>query len=167
MCSAQVWGLSPPERLQRCCPWRLFRLSNGAGAAIGFDHHVGPQWVLCMRADATHALYGSAPYRLYHSYGVPWVCRKRAQRKGRSSLRFLRGNRVCPTCYTSCVTWGLRLMMPAVIRDPLRARCATARGRRPDQGLALHEVPRSGGCTLGKSTTYARRSCALFSIVSS
>src|SRR5262245_5079720 len=34
-------------------------------------------------------------------------------------------------------------------------------------GAALHEVPRSVGCTLGKSTTYARRSCALFSIVSS
>ena len=69
---------------------------------------------------------------------------------------------LCPTFYTSCLTWGIRLMMPTIIRDPLLTLFAKASGRRHDQGLAIHKVPLSEVCTLGKSTTYARRSCYLF-----
>ena len=47
-------------------------------AQVGFDHRVGSVWVLRMRAEASHALYGSEPHRLivpvlpvWRAMGVP------------------------------------------------------------------------------------------------
>jgi len=55
-------------------PHRMTRLCRDRAAyrADGFDHRVGSVWVLRMRAEASHALYGSEPHRLIVSVLPVW-----------------------------------------------------------------------------------------------
>jgi hypothetical protein len=120
MCSAQVWGLSPratPALLSlaalppRTC-WCCSRLRSPRRPSVGSLH-----------ASGCHAaLYNSAPYRLYHSYGVPWVCRKRQKEGVVPSILKAIGYVPPVTPHVSPGGYG---SMPAVSAI-LCAHCATA-----------------------------------------